>query len=63
MSEEPDGHYYAKGNRIFRAPVRTPKEGGGSTISIGFPVCDVSEFVGQDGVESIVAAFNKCLRG
>lgn len=54
-----DGRYYAKGSRIFKAPKSEAKEGGGKTVSLGFPVLDVTEFVGTDGVSFIVDALNK----
>lgn len=59
MTDEP--LYYAKGNTIYKRPVSTPKEGGGKTVSLGFPVCTVSEFVGTDGVAVILEAFNSKL--
>lgn len=46
MSEHlKNGEFYAKGNKIFRAPIVTKVEGGGSRISVGFPVGHVSDYV------------------
>lgn len=59
MADEPI--YYAKDDTIYKRPIRTPKEGGGATVSLGFPVCTVSEFVGTDGVAAILEAFNSKL--
>lgn len=56
MTDEP--LYYAKGDTIYKRPVRTPNDDGGATISIGFPVCKLTEFVGTDGAQFVVDAFN-----
>lgn len=59
MTDRPhDGRYYAEGSRIFKAPKATKTETG-TNISIGFPVLDVTEYVGTDGVEFIVDAMNR----
>ena len=57
MTDEP--LYYAKGDTIFKRSVHKQKEGGGSTISLGFPVCTLTEFVGTDGAQFIADALNK----
>lgn len=58
MSEIPqDGRYYIKGARIFKAPKATKVEGGKS-ITIGFPVCEVTEYIGAEGMAFIVEALN-----
>lgn len=62
MPDLENGEYYAKGTTIWRAPVVTRHPGGGSSISVGFPVCEVSEYVGEIGTAQIVDAFNKTLR-
>lgn len=45
MSIPMDGSFYADGRRIFKAPHRKMKEDGGSTVSIGFPVAEVTKYV------------------
>lgn len=44
MSKVPmDGSYFARGDQVWKAPVRRPLEGGGHTITLGFPVCVIAE--------------------
>lgn len=62
MTDLRNGEYYAKGSTIWRAPIVKDHATGGSSISVGFPVCTVSEYIGTDGVVQIVAAFNSQLR-
>ncbi len=52
-----DGRFYIKGSRIFKAPKATKIEGGKS-ISLGFPVCEVTEYIGAEGMAFIVEALN-----
>jgi hypothetical protein len=39
-----NGEFYAKRDKIFRAPIKT-KTDSGTRISVGFPVCHVSDYV------------------
>lgn len=57
MSEKhfDDGRYYAKGNVVYKSPVKHPKENGSTSYSLGFPVCTASEYV---SAENIVAVMN-----
>lgn len=56
MADEP--LYYAKGDTIHKRPIRTPKDGGGATITIGFPVCQMTDFVGAEGAQFVADALN-----
>ncbi len=44
-----NGEFYAKGMKIFRAPIET-KTATGRNINVGFPVCTVSEYVSAGDV-------------
>lgn len=44
-----NGEFYAKGNKIFRAPIET-KTDSGTRISVGFPVGHVSDYVDPDNL-------------
>ncbi len=44
-----NGEFYAKRDKIFRAPIETKTEGG-TNISVGFPVCHVSDYVDADNL-------------
>ncbi len=50
--------FYAKDRRVWKRPVKanTDKIGGG--VVMGFHVCDVNEYVGDEGVAFVVAALN-----
>jgi hypothetical protein len=39
-----NGEFYAKRDKVFRAPIKT-KTDSGTRISVGFPVCHVSDYV------------------
>lgn len=52
------GEYYADGMCVLKAPKRTKNPKGGTSVTIGFPVCAVAEIVGSEGVDHIVAALN-----
>jgi len=47
-----DKLYYAKGLEVWKAPRETKVEGG-TSISVGFPVCTVSDYVGEEGASSV----------
>lgn len=57
MTDEP--LYYVQGDTVIKRPVRTPKDGGDATVSLGFPVCTVSKYVGSDAAPFIADALNK----
>lgn len=48
--------YYAAGLTVFKAPVATRREGGES-ITMGFPVCEISEWVegGEAAAQNIAS--------
>jgi hypothetical protein len=39
-----NGEFYAKDNKVFRAPIET-KTATGANINVGFPVCVVTDYV------------------
>lgn len=47
MSDRMNGEFYVgdDGRTIFKAPVSKPQPGGGISMAIGFPVCEVFEYV------------------
>lgn len=49
-----NGEFYVDGRDVFKAPVVAPDGKGGKIISIGFPVCRASPYVG-------VADLARCL--
>jgi hypothetical protein len=55
MTDENRPLYYLRGKTIHRRPVERKYEGG-STISIGFPVCTVSEYADE---AQVLALFNE----
>ncbi len=44
--------YYAKDLTVWKSPVREQVEGG-QRLTVGFPVCTVSEYVGEEGAEAV----------
>jgi hypothetical protein len=44
--------YYAKDLTVWKSPVREKVEGG-ERLTVGFPVCTVSEYVGEEGAEAV----------
>lgn len=53
-----DGSYYGKDGMVWKSPVRKNKEGGGYSISIGFPICKMHDAVGEDAAASVAALMN-----
>lgn len=51
--------YYAKGAMVFKRPVERQREDGSTATSLGFPVCTVSEFLGEEGATILAAMLNK----
>lgn len=51
MSAEPV--YSAKGAVIHKAPVHTRNDDGSTNITLGFPVCEVSDWVGEDQASTV----------
>lgn len=47
MGDRMNGEFYVgdDGRTIFKAPVSKPQPGGGISMTIGFPVCEVFEYV------------------
>jgi hypothetical protein len=50
---EAKARYYAKGEVVFKAPVEKRKADGTTSITIGFPVCKVSDYIGPEGAASL----------
>lgn len=48
----PEKLYYAKDLTVWKSPVREKVEGG-ERLSVGFPVCTVSDYVGEEGAEAV----------
>jgi len=46
--------YYAKGLEVRKASVAT-RHGATTSYSLDFPVCTASEYVGEEGAQSIAA--------
>jgi len=55
-----DGRYYADGRTVQRAPL-TRKTESGRSISMGFPVCMLSDYVGDDAAQIIADALNDAM--
>jgi len=56
-----DGSYYVEGRIVHRAPLAKKTETGRS-ISLGFPVCELSEWVGDEAAQIIADALNEAQR-
>lgn len=51
MSAEPA--YKAEGAIIFKASVHTKNADGSTSISVGFPVCEVTDWIGEDQATTV----------
>src|SRR4051812_7987354 len=49
--------YYAEGLVVHKRPIRRPIPGG-AEITAGFPVCTVTDFVGEEGAVTIAAVLS-----
>lgn len=60
MSEQhTDGRYYARDGWVHKAPVQHDKQDGSTSFSLGFPVCEMSEYVGEDAAETVALLMNQ----
>lgn len=50
--------YYAEAGMVWKHPVSKRAEGGGMTISIGFPVCSMHEAVGDEAAAKVATLMN-----
>lgn len=50
-----DGRYYVEGHAVFKAPLGRKREGG-STVTLGFRVCDVPEWLKPEDVANVLNA-------
>lgn len=53
-----DGRYYFKDGKVWRAPLEKTKPDGSRTISMGFPLCRIEDYVSDDAGPLIAAALN-----
>ena len=58
MTQRNDVGYYAEGRDVYKAPLKRKREDGSCSITIGFLVCEVAEWVGGNGAEVIADALN-----
>jgi len=40
-----DGSYYSEGRTIFKAPQVTGKDNNSSSMTLGFPICEVGDWL------------------
>lgn len=59
MSAKMDGKYYTKGRSVWKAPLSTPKAEGGSTISMGFKICQLDDYAPDEAAQVIADAMNQ----
>ena len=45
--------YYAKNQTVFKSPVETTKPDGTRAITMGFPVCTMSEYLSAGAAEAV----------
>lgn len=55
MSDEP---FYAKGRTIHQRPATTVRPDGTKAVTMGFPVCTLSDYVGDDAALHVVRLMN-----
>lgn len=58
MNDLKNGEYYSQGSVIHKSPVVTKNPAGGSTVSIGFPVCTISDYIDDSGITFIIDVLN-----
>ena len=56
-----EGTFYAKGRTVFRSPIHR-KTGNGTTITVGFEVCHVSEQASEATADVIAVGLNELLK-
>lgn len=55
---DPRDRYYGKDGAVWKAPIETRKEGGATTISIGFKVCTMTDVVGCEAADTVADLMN-----
>lgn len=50
--------YYADGRRVFKRPVDRINPDGTHSSSLGFPLCDLADWVDEEGAQAIADALN-----
>ncbi|APT60036.1 hypothetical protein RGI145_22385 [Roseomonas gilardii] len=58
-SEHTDGRYYARDGLVYKAPVQHDEPDGSTSFSLGFPVCKMLEYVGEDAAETVALLMNQ----
>jgi hypothetical protein len=58
MTEPMDGTFYAKGRVIHRSPIEKVRPDGRTSISVGFPVCEVSEYLNENAAQKLADILN-----
>jgi hypothetical protein len=59
-NEDDDGRFYAKGGKVWRASKAT-RVGTTTNYTLGFPVCELSEYASNDAAEAIATGLNAAL--
>lgn len=50
--------YYAKDGVVWKHPVHKKNNDGTTTITVGFPVCEMHDAVGADAAETVAELMN-----
>lgn len=58
QNETREPPYYAKDGRVWKRPIHTKQPDGSTNISLGFPVCEMSDAVGDDAADTVAALMN-----
>lgn len=49
--------FQAYGPVVFQSPVQTPNDDGSTSVAMGFPVCEVNEFIeDREKIAKFIAA-------
>lgn len=51
--------YQAKDGMVWKRPIHTPRDGGGVTIQVGFPVARMTEYAGGEQAATVAALMNR----
>lgn len=57
-SDLSDGSYYAEGRVVRKAPLSRKRDDGTTSITIGFPVCTISEYLADDAAATLAELLN-----
>lgn len=56
--DQREGPYYAQAGMVWKRPVKTKNADGSTTISIGFPVCQMHDCVGPEAAAGVAHLMN-----